>query len=82
MDQIDGVKESCLIGIKMKDEEDDTPIVFIVKDSSSVDDEKILETLSSLTDLKIGKVYFLDALPKSPAGKVLKWKLQQSVLKI
>jgi acyl-coenzyme A synthetase/AMP-(fatty) acid ligase len=81
MDQIDGVKESCLIGIKMKDEED-TPIAFIVKDSSSVDDAKIIEKLSSFTDLKIGKVHFLDALPKSPAGKVLKWKLQQSVLKM
>ena len=73
-----GVADAAVIGVK-DDIAGEVPKAFIVPSSQDVSQKDVEEFLSSrlakYKQLK-GGVVFLDALPKSPTGKVLRKELR------
>jgi acyl-coenzyme A synthetase/AMP-(fatty) acid ligase len=83
IDQLEGVKESCVVGIKVGDQKNDIPIAFITKSSTEthITEDFVLKNVNLVVDYAIRRVYFLEALPKSmPFRKVLKHKLRELAL--
>ncbi len=83
IDQLEGVKESCVVGIKVGDQKNDIPIAFIAKGSTEtyITEDFVLQNVNKVADHAIRRVYFLEVLPKSvPSGKVLKHKLRELAL--
>jgi long-chain acyl-CoA synthetase len=72
-----GVTESCVVGIKAPNENDEIPLIFIVKNIHNLSEEVILQCANQFAYKKIQKAYFMDSLPKTMAGEILKRKLRE-----
>ncbi len=76
-----GVQEIAVVGIPHPDwGETVTAIIVGIKDSG-LDEGKIREFLSDrLARYKIPKIFqFVDAMPRTPSGKVMKYRLRESL---
>ncbi|XP_055608054.1 uncharacterized protein LOC129755533 [Uranotaenia lowii] len=82
---IDGVKEVCVIGLPDIDESSDLAAAVVVKKSGSkLTGPELVEIVNGqVVDYKKlrGGVFFVDQLPLSPAGKVLRRKLKEIIMK-
>lgn len=83
--QHEGVKMVSVVGIR-DSERNDLPAAAIVKsECGSITSREINEILKSqLKDSKQlrGGIYFIDSLPMTPSGKVMRRKVQEIVMKL
>ncbi|XP_065079280.1 uncharacterized protein LOC135702179 [Ochlerotatus camptorhynchus] len=82
--QIDGVKQVCVTGIPTADGSSDLATAMIVlQPGSSLTEQAVVETVDrQVSDHKRlrGGVFFVDRLPTSPAGKVLRRVVRDMIL--
>ncbi|XP_062548677.1 uncharacterized protein LOC134213550 isoform X3 [Armigeres subalbatus] len=76
IEKIDGVKQVCVTGVPLQDKTSDLVTAVVVrKQESTLTEEQLLEAVNNqVSDYKQirGGVYFVDRLPTSAAGKVLR----------
>ncbi len=77
---LDGVVEVGVIGIP-DERSSETPMAFIVKSDASLTEEAVIaHCREGLTNYKVPKrITFVDDIPKSPVGKVLRRELREMV---
>jgi acyl-coenzyme A synthetase/AMP-(fatty) acid ligase len=76
--QIETVVECCIVGVPDKSDDNDIPIALIVANSKDTNQLKgiILKRLEEkfATEYKISKIYFVEKLLRTVAGKLLRHK--------
>ncbi|XP_058820875.1 uncharacterized protein LOC131683068 [Topomyia yanbarensis] len=84
IEQIDGVKQVCVCGIPVADRSSDLPTAMIVRHAgSSLTEEQVVAIVDGqVSDHKKlrGGVYFVQQLPTSAAGKVLRRSVKQLIV--
>ncbi|XP_053692594.1 probable 4-coumarate--CoA ligase 1 [Sabethes cyaneus] len=84
IEQIDGVKQVCVAGIPVEDRSSDLPTAVIVRtNGSTLTEQQVIDTVDGqVSDHKKlrGGVFFVDQLPTSAAGKVLRRVVKQLVM--
>ena len=81
INKIDGVVNSCVVGVYEEEKGNDLIFAFVIKDTSNqhVTAEGILKYVHSRTTFVnqlSGGVYFLDSFPLTPSGKVRKTEVK------
>ncbi|XP_062548676.1 uncharacterized protein LOC134213550 isoform X2 [Armigeres subalbatus] len=83
--KIDGVKQVCVAGVPTKDQSSDLPTAMIVlQGGSSLTANEVVQTVNEqVSDYKKlrGGVHFIDRLPTSPAGKVMRRVVKEMLIK-
>lgn len=83
IEKIDGVKQVCVTGVPVEDRSSDLATAVIVrKEGSGLTEKEVLETVDGqVSDHKRlrGGVYFVDRLPTSAAGKVLRRAVKEMI---
>lgn len=84
IEKIDGVKQVCVTGVPLKDRTSDLVTAVVVrKQDSMLTEEQLLNTVNNqVSDYKQlrGGVHFVDRLPTSAAGKVLRRAVKEMVI--
>jgi 4-coumarate--CoA ligase len=75
----DDIADAAVIGVLTEDGHNEVPRAYVVADSSKISGQQIQEyvkaNVANYKQLR-GGVVFLDAIPKSPAGKILRKDLR------
>jgi long-chain acyl-CoA synthetase len=74
------VKEAAVVGVRHR-HRGEVPVVFIVREKDSLTEREIINYLrKNLASYKVPlRVFFKEALPKNPTGKILKRELEEEV---
>lgn len=87
IDEIEGVKNSCVVGVTRETDSNDLVFAFVVKDTDAEDlrevdiENYVNERVIDAKRLR-GGVHFVDAIPLTPSGKVLRRKAKEMAIKI
>lgn len=83
IEKIDGVKQVCVTGVPIEDRSSDLATAVIVrKEDSGLTEEQVLDIVNGqVSDHKRlrGGVHFVDRLPTSAAGKVLRRAVKEMI---
>ncbi|EAT46114.1 AAEL002658-PB [Aedes aegypti] len=84
IEKIEGVSHVCVTGVPVEDKSSDLATAVIVrKEGSTLTEEQVLQAVNSqVSDFKQlrGGVYFVERLPTSAAGKVLRRAVKEMVI--
>lgn len=84
IEKIEGVSHVCVTGVPVEDKSSDLPTAVIVrKEGSTLTEKQVLQAVNSqVSDFKQlrGGVYFVERLPTSAAGKVLRRAVKEMVI--
>src|SRR5438045_4080109 len=79
------ILDSAVIGVYSKDEETEKPVAYIVPKHKSQCTKEFSEEIKKFVDEKVashkklrGGVTFIDQIPKSASGKILRRKLREN----
>ncbi|CAG9811411.1 unnamed protein product [Chironomus riparius] len=87
INEIDGVMQSCVVGVFDNEEFYDIIYAFVIKDKANIEltEEFVMNFVNSrVTEAKriTGGIYFVEAFPMTPSGKVLNRKLKELAMEI
>lgn len=80
----DLILDAAVIGVLTEDGHNEVPRAYVVADKNKISAEQIMEyvkkNVASHKQLR-GGVIFMDAIPKSPSGKILRKDLREMAKK-
>jgi len=80
------IDDSAVIGIYSDEQATEYPVAYVVLKQNEIPSDQLKEEIKNYVSQKVapykklrGGVYFIDKIPKSPAGKILRRLLRERV---
>lgn len=87
IDEVEGVKNSCVVGVFQESSVNDLVFAFVVKEENAKNltagdiENYVNKRVIDHKKLR-GGVHFVDALPLTPSGKILRRKAKEMAIEI